>query len=121
MTQLHGRAREILKNIVDCYGVGSTPEKFCRNVSDFMEEGRQLLYDPDAHQPPTSPADFRAWRKRLGLSQVAAAAALGISESSVANYESGFRREDRRPVVIPKVVALACAAIGAGMPAEGDR
>lgn len=36
---------ETLKAIVDCYGVGSTPEKFCEHVHDFIMRGRKLLAD----------------------------------------------------------------------------
>ncbi len=55
--------------------------------------------------------DFKAWRKEMGFTQPQAAEALGISRQSVENYERGSRREDERPVVIPKSIALACTAI----------
>lgn len=32
-----------LKNITDFYGVGSSPEKFCENVRDFMLEASTLI------------------------------------------------------------------------------
>lgn len=57
------------------------------------------------------PAQFKSWRETLRLTQEEAADLLGISASSVANYERGSRREDNRPVEIPKTVALACSAI----------
>lgn len=62
-----------------------------------------------------SPDQFKAWRKRMGLNQAKAAEALGISKSSVELYERGVRRDDGRPVVIPKAVELACAALVAGI------
>jgi hypothetical protein len=34
---------EALKDITDCYGVGSTPEKFVEHVHDFMMAGRAAL------------------------------------------------------------------------------
>ena len=59
-----------------------------------------------------TPAEFRTWRKSLGLSQKGAAEALGVSKSSVEHYEAGVRRgTDPRPVEIPRTVALACAAV----------
>lgn len=59
-----------------------------------------------------TPAEFRSWRKSLGLSQKGAADALGVSKSSVELYEAGMRRgNDPRPVKIPRTVALACAAV----------
>ncbi len=73
-----------------------------------------------------SPADFRAWRAALGLTQAQAAAALGVSVSMVKNYESGFlRRRDAHTgelieVEIPRAIALACAAIKAGLKPIGD-
>lgn len=58
-----------------------------------------------------TPDDFKAWRATMGLSQQAAADALGISKGSVELYEAGKRRDDGRPVIIPRTVALACAAL----------
>jgi transcriptional regulator with XRE-family HTH domain len=63
-----------------------------------------------------TPQSFRAWRKGLGMSQREAAEALGISMSSVQLYERGSRREDGRPVEIPKTVALACSAVSHRLP-----
>jgi transcriptional regulator with XRE-family HTH domain len=62
---------------------------------------------------------LRVWRKRLGLNQREAAEELGLSESTVSNYEDG-----RLPV--PKVVLLAARAIERGLeplraPAPGAR
>lgn len=58
-----------------------------------------------------TPAEFAAWREKLGLSKVAAAKALGISVATVALYENGKRFDDGRPVKIPKTVALATEAL----------
>ncbi|KAA6205649.1 MAG: XRE family transcriptional regulator [Candidatus Tokpelaia sp.] len=63
---------------------------------------------------------FKLWRKKMGFSQIEAAKALGISRLSVQNYERGMRLEDGRPVRIPHPVALACAAIAAGLKPYGD-
>lgn len=49
-------------------------------------------------------------RKRLGHSQRHMAELLGIGRRSLSNYES-----DATPV--PRVVALACAALAFGLPA----
>ena len=49
--------------------------------------------------------DFKNWRKKMGLTQQQAADVLGLSKATIENYDKG------RPVVIPRVVALACAAI----------
>lgn len=50
------------------------------------------------------PEDFKAWRKRLGLTQAATADELGITRRAVIYYEQGAR-------LIPKVVMLACKAL----------
>jgi len=65
----------------------------------------------------TGPA-MKAWRKRLGFSRKGAAEALGISESQIIDYETGMKRGTDRPAPIPKTIALACAAISAGIAAE---
>jgi DnaJ-class molecular chaperone len=41
--ELIAELAEALEKITDCYGVGSSPEAFCRNVHDFMLEGRAVL------------------------------------------------------------------------------
>lgn len=58
---------------------------------------------------------FKAWRAYMDLSQQGAADMLGLSKGSVELYERGRRHEDNRPVVIPKTVELACAALALGI------
>lgn len=60
-------------------------------------------------------AQFKAWRKHMGLTIIGAARTLGVSRGSVELYERGARREDNRPVAIPKPIELACAAIALGI------
>lgn len=64
---------------------------------------------------------LKAWRKALGLTQRQAADALGLSRAAITNYEAGFRHGTGEPVVIPRTVALACAALRAGLGPEGGR
>ena len=58
------------------------------------------------------PAEFKQWRKFLGLSQRGAADALGLKRRVVQYYEKGKR--DGEKVKIPKAVRLACWAITQG-------
>lgn len=67
-----------------------------------------------------TPQDFVQVRKNLGMSQQALAEALGISKSSVELYERGTRRDDNRPVEIPKAIRLAMAALVAGLKPLGE-
>jgi transcriptional regulator with XRE-family HTH domain len=62
-----------------------------------------------------TPQDFQRTRKHLKLSQQALADALDISKTSVELYERGTRRDDNRPVAIPKTVRLALAALALGI------
>lgn len=48
-------------------------------------------------------ADFKAWRERLGLNRIDAAAALGTGRNQPQRYEEGQE--------IPLYIALACAAL----------
>jgi transcriptional regulator with XRE-family HTH domain len=64
-----------------------------------------------------TPTDFRAWRKQLCYTRAAAAEALGISASQILNYELGADRSSGRPAPVPRHVALACAALTAGLEA----
>ena len=59
-----------------------------------------------------SPAQFKRWRKTLGLSQKEAAVALGLKRRMLQYYEKGERNGER--VRIPKTVRLACYALTQG-------
>ena len=65
-----------------------------------------------APAPAMSPAQFKRWRKALGLSQKEAAVALGLKRRMLQYYEKGERNGDR--VRIPKTVRLACYALTQG-------
>src|SRR5216683_4506669 len=59
-----------------------------------------------------TPLEFKAWRIEMGFSsQQQAADALGISKSTVEQYESGRRRDNGQPVGIPVYIDLACKAL----------
>ena len=62
-----------------------------------------------------SPAEFKAWRKSLGLKQKDAAEKLGLKKRMIQYYETGKR--GGKKVVIPKTVELACYALSVGVEA----
>lgn len=65
-----------------------------------------------------TPEQFSSWRKSLGMSQAAAAKRLGISLSSVYNYELGKRKDG--DVKIPLLVCLGMSAILNNLQPYGD-
>ena len=62
-----------------------------------------------------SPAEFKAWRKSLGLKQKDAAEKLGLKKRMIQYYETGKR--GGKKVVIPKTVELACYSLSVGVEA----
>ena len=62
-----------------------------------------------------TPTQFRAWRDWMGISQTKAADFLGVSPRTIFLWETGHRGADRRPVLVPKTVELACAALAQGV------
>ena len=70
--------------------------------------------------------DFAAWRKRMGYSYAAAATALGVTRRTAIRYEKGEQPVPGNPaqvtdIVIPRAIALACAALAAGLDPIGDK
>ena len=61
-----------------------------------------------------TPADLRTWQARQGLTQQAAANALGMSLSGYKKLVLGLTAADQR-------TALACAAVDAGMSPWGQQ
>ena len=60
-----------------------------------------------------TPADFKRWRRALGLSQKQAAHTLGLKRRIIQYYEKGLRNGQR--VEIPLSVRLACYALSKGV------
>lgn len=55
-----------------------------------------------------TPTDFRAWRATMGCTQQQAAQELGVSLRTIKAWEAGFAAP-------PAFLALACAALAAGL------
>ena len=64
-----------------------------------------------------TPADLRAWQAATGLTAPKAAAALGVSYATYRDWLAGTSRTTGKPIQISRLVALACAALAAGMDA----
>ena len=62
-----------------------------------------------------TPADLRTWQAHMGLTYDTAAQALGVSRSTYADWLSGRSRTTGKPITISRLVALACAALAAGV------
>ncbi len=58
-----------------------------------------------------TPADFRSWQARMGLTVRAAADLLGVAPSTVQDWRNGTSRSTGKPIELPKMLALACAAL----------
>jgi len=67
-----------------------------------------------------TPADFRAWQARMGLTVRAAADLLGVAPSTVQDWRTGTSRSTGKPIELPPMLALACAALAAGLGRCGD-
>ena len=65
-----------------------------------------------------TPDDFRAWHNAMGYTYDTGAAALGVSRSSYADWIAGRSRTTGKPITISRTVALACAALAAGIDAH---
>ena len=62
-----------------------------------------------------TPADFRAWHNAMRYTYDTGAAALGVSRSTYAEWLAGRSRTTGKPIKISRLVALACAALAAGL------
>lgn len=60
-------------------------------------------------------ATFVDWRQRVGLTQLQAAEALGVSISQVKNWESGLDRSRGTPAAPPYAARVLMWAIAEGI------
>ena len=66
---------------------------------------------------PLTPSDFRAWHEAMGHTYDTGAKALGVSRGTYADWLAGRSRTTGKPIKISRLVALACAALAAGIDA----
>jgi len=62
-----------------------------------------------------TPSELRTWQAHMGLTYDTAAQALGVSRATYAEWLRGKSRTTGKPITISRLVALACAALAAGV------
>ena len=62
-----------------------------------------------------TPADLKTWQAHMGYTYDTAAQALGVSRATYAEWLRGISRTTGKPVTPSRTVALACAALAAGI------
>ena len=66
------------------------------------------------------PSDLRAWQVRMGITGLDAASKLGVSYAAYKDWRRGISRTTGKPIEAGRAVALACAALEAGLRPIGD-
>lgn len=64
--------------------------------------------------------EFAAWLAHMALSERAAASMLGVSAAAVGDWRRGISRTTGRPIKLPPLLPLACAALAAELRPWGD-
>ncbi len=67
-----------------------------------------------------TPTDLRAWQAAMGLTAPKAAAALGVSYATYRDWLSGTSRTTGKPISLPPMLGLACAALQAVITPLGE-
>ena len=62
-----------------------------------------------------TPAEFRDWQAHMGLTVRATAELLGAAPSTVQDWRTGVSRSTGQPIELPRILALACGALAAGV------
>ena len=68
-----------------------------------------------------TPTDLRAWQARMKITGLEAASKLGVSYAAYKDWRRGISRTTGRPIEPVLCVALACAALEAGVPPIGEK
>ena len=59
--------------------------------------------------------ELRAWQAPIGISGLEAARRLGVSSATYRDWLAGTSRTTGKPIKLPPLLGLACAALAAGM------
>lgn len=68
-----------------------------------------------------TPADLRAWQARMGISAREAARRLGVAAGTYQDWVTGTSRTTKKPIALPPLLPLACAALEAGLQPVGHQ
>lgn len=62
-----------------------------------------------------TPQNLRAWQAHIGISGREAARRLGVAPGTYQDWVTGISRTTRKPIALPPMLGLACAALAAGL------
>lgn len=65
--------------------------------------------------------ELKEWREKNGLTQAKAGALIGVKGQTVRQWEAGRYYGTHKPLKIPHYIALAIAALDAGLDAYGSK
>ena len=67
-----------------------------------------------------TPSELRTWQQKMGITGLEAASLLGVSYAAYKDWRCGISRTTGKPIEAGRAVALACAALEAGLRPIGD-
>lgn len=88
--------------------------------SRLRHETYRLAFAAHRKGEHMTPSDLRAWQERMGITGLAAAELLGVSYAAYKDWRRGISRTTGKPIEAGRAVALACAALEAGLRPIGD-
>lgn len=62
-----------------------------------------------------TPGDLQVWQQAMGISGLEAARRLGVSSATYRDWLAGVSRTTGKPIKLPPMLGLACAALAAGV------
>ena len=68
-----------------------------------------------------TPADLQAWQASMGISGREAARRLGVAVGTYQDWITGTSRTTKKPISLPPLLGLACAALEAGLQPVGHQ
>ena len=88
--------------------------------SRLRNEADRLATTANRKGQHMTPTDLRAWQARMKITGLDAASKLGVSYAAYKDWRRGISRTTGKPIEAGRAVALACAALEAGLRPIGD-